>query len=78
MQKCLATLYFDKYNLFCMRQYKAFAQLENLQLVLWTEKKNFWSCVDHWSETALYLLAENSVESWFNYFLQSMNQNTEV
>ena len=30
---------------------------ENLQLVAWTEKRDFWSCVVHWSEIALYFLA---------------------
>ena len=51
---------------------------ENLQLVAWTEKRDFWSCVVHWSETAPCFLAVNSVESWFNYFLRSGNQNTGV
>ena len=49
---------------------------ENLQLVAWTGKRNFWSCVVHWSETALCSLAVNSVGSWFNYFLRNRNQNT--
>ena len=51
---------------------------ENLQLVAWTEKRDFWSCVVHWSETAPCFLAVNSVGSWFNYFLRSGNQNTGV
>ena len=51
---------------------------ENLQLVAWTEKREFWSCVVHWSETAPYFLAVYSVGSWFNYFLRSRNQNTGV
>ena len=49
---------------------------ENLQLVAWTEKRDFWSCVVHWSETAFCFLSVNSVRSWFNYFLRSGNQNT--
>ena len=49
---------------------------KNLQLVAWTEKKNFWSCVVHWSETAPCFLLVNSVRSWFNYFLRSGNYNT--
>ena len=48
---------------------------ENLQLVAWTDKKDFWSRVVHWSETAPSFLAENSVGSWFYYFLHSGNQN---
>ena len=36
---------------------------ENLQLVAWAEKRDFWSCVVHWSETAPYFLAVNSVWS---------------
>ena len=36
---------------------------ENLQLFAWTEKRNFWSCVVHWSETAPCLLAINTVGS---------------
>ena len=51
---------------------------ENLQLVAWTEKWDFWSCVVHWSETAPCFLAVNSVGLWFNYFLCSGNQNTVV
>ena len=51
---------------------------ENFQLVAWTEKRDFWSCVVHWSETALCFLAVNSVRSWFKYFLCSGNQNTGV
>ena len=80
MQYCIAIPFFDKhiYSLFCIRQCKAFAQLENLQLVAWTEKRNFWSCVVHWSETAPCLLAVNSVGSWFDYFLRTANQNAVV
>ena len=52
--------------------------LENLQLVAWTEKRNFWSCVIHWSETAPCFLAVNSVGSRLNYFLRSRNQNMEI
>ena len=44
---------------------------ENFQLVAWTEKRGFWSCVFRLSETAPYFLAVNSVGSWFNYFLPS-------
>ena len=51
---------------------------ENFQLVAWTEKRDFWSCVVRWSETALCFLAVNSLRSWFNYFLRSRNQNTGV
>ena len=51
---------------------------ENLQLVAWTEKKDFWSCVVLWSETAPCCLVVNSVGSWFNCFLRSGNQNTGV
>ena len=51
---------------------------ENLQLVAWTEKRDFWSCVVHWSETAPCFLAVNLVGPWFNYFLRSGNQNTGV
>ena len=47
---------------------------ENLQLVAWIEKRDFWSCVVCWSETALCFLAINSLGSWFNYFLRSGNQ----
>ena len=49
---------------------------ENLQLVAWTNKRYFWSCVAHWSETAPCFLTVNSVGSWFNYFLRSGIQNT--
>ena len=45
---------------------------ENLDFVAWTEKRDFWSCVVHWSETAPCFLAVNSVGSWFNYFLRSI------
>ena len=48
---------------------------ENLQLVAWTEKKDFWSGVVHWSETAPWFLVVNSVGSWFRFFLRSRNQN---
>ena len=48
---------------------------ENLELVAWTEKRDFWSRVVHWSEKAPCL---NSVRLWFNYFLRSGNQNTGV
>ena len=41
MQYCLVIPLLDKHNLFCKRQCKAFAQLENLQLVAETEKKDF-------------------------------------
>ena len=41
---------------------------ENLQRVAWTEKRDFWSCVVHWSEIAPCFLAVNSVGSWFNHF----------
>ena len=51
---------------------------ENSRLIAWTEKRDFWSCVVHWSETAPCFLAVNSVGSWFNYFLRSGNQNTGV
>ena len=51
---------------------------ENLQLVAWTEKRDFWSCVVHWSEIAPCFLAVNSVGSRLNYFLRSGNQNTGV
>ena len=67
-----------KHNLFYMRQCKAFTQLENLQLVFWTEKRDFWSFVVHWSERAPCFLAVNSVGSWFNYFIRSANHNTRV
>ena len=49
---------------------------ENFQLVAWIEKRDFWSCVDHWSETALCFLVVNSLGSWFNYFLGGSIQNT--
>ena len=51
---------------------------ENLQLVAWTEKSDFWSYIVHWSETAVCFLAVNSVVLWFNYVLRSGNQNTGV
>ena len=51
---------------------------ENFQLVAWIEKRDFWSCVVHLSETAPCFLAVNSLGSWFNYFLHSSIQNTEV
>ena len=51
---------------------------EHLQLVAWTEKRNFWTCVVHWSETAPCFLTVNSVGSWFKYFLRSGNLNTGV
>ena len=51
---------------------------ENLELAAWAEKRDFWSCVARWSETAPYFLAVNSVGSWFNYFLHSGSQNTGV
>ena len=51
---------------------------EDLELVAWTEKRDFWSCVVHWSETAPFFLALNLIGSWFNYFLCSGNQNTGV
>ena len=51
---------------------------ENLQLVAWTEKRDFWSCVVHWSETAPCFLAVKSVGLWFNYLLRRGNQNTGV
>ena len=51
---------------------------ENLELVAWTEKRDFWACVVHWSETAPCFLAVNSVGLWFNYFLRNWNQNTGV
>ena len=51
---------------------------ENLLLVAWTEKRDFWSCVVYWSETAPCFLAVNSVGSWFNYFLSSENQSMGV
>ena len=37
---------------------------ENLQLVVWTEKRNFWSSVVHWSETAPCFLAANPIGPW--------------
>ena len=43
---------------------------ENLELVAWTGKRDFWSCLVHWSETAPCFLAANSVVLWFNYFLR--------
>ena len=51
---------------------------ENLQLVAWTEKRDVWSCVVHWLETAPSFLVIKSVGSWFNYFLRSGNQNAGV
>ena len=51
---------------------------ENFQLVAWIEKRDFWSCVVHWSETASCFLAVNSLGSWFNYFIRSGIQNTGV
>ena len=51
---------------------------ENLQLVAWTEKWDFWSCVVHWLEPGPCFLVINSVGSWFKYFLRSGNQNTGV
>ena len=51
---------------------------ENLQLVAWIEKMDFWSCVLHWSGTAPSFLAVHSLGSWFNYFLHSGNQNMGV
>ena len=47
---------------------------ENLELVAWTEKRDFWSCVVHRSETAPCFLAVNLLWLWFNYFLRSGNQ----
>ena len=44
---------------------------ENLELVDWTQKAGFRSCVVHWSETAPCFLVVNSVGLWFNYFLRS-------
>ena len=49
---------------------------ENLKFIVWKEKKIFWSCVVQWSEAAPCILATNSVELWFNYFLRSGNQKT--
>ena len=51
---------------------------ENSQLVAWTEERDFWSCVVHWSGAAPFLLAVNSVGSWFIFFLRSRDQNTRV
>ena len=51
---------------------------ESLQLVAWTEKRDFWSSVVHWSETAPCFLAINLVGSWFNNMLSSGNQHTGV
>ena len=51
---------------------------ENLLLVAWTEKKDFWSRVVHWSETVPCFVAVNSVRLWLNYFLRSGKQKTEV
>ena len=51
---------------------------ENFQLVAWIEKRDFWSCVVHWSETAPCFLAVNSLGSSFNYFLRSGIQNMGV
>ena len=51
---------------------------ENLQLAASTEKRDFWSCVVCWSETASCFLAVNLVGSWFKYFLHCENRNTGV
>ena len=51
---------------------------ESLQLLAWTEKKDLWFCVVHWSGTAPCFLVVNSIGSWFNYFLRRSNQNTWV
>ena len=51
---------------------------ENLQLVVWTEKRDFWSCLVYWSETAPFFLLVNSVGWWSNYFLHSGNQNRGI
>ena len=55
---------------------------ENLQLVASTEKRDFWSCVVYWSETASCFLAVNSVGSWFNTFsvagIKTRGYNTMV
>ena len=78
MQYCLAIPFFDKQNLFCMCQCKAFAQMVDIWkfAAFCLNRENFWSCVVHWSETAPCFLAVNSVGSWFSYFLRSGNQNT--
>ena len=41
---------------------------ENLQFIVWTAKRKFWSCLGHWSETAPCFLAVNLVALWFNPF----------
>ena len=43
---------------------------QNLKLVAWTEKRDFWSCLVHGAEIARCFLAVNSIGSWFNYFLR--------
>ena len=52
-------------------------KFENLKLVVWIEKKDFWSCIAHWSATAPCFLAVNSLGPWLNYYLRSENQNTK-
>ena len=49
---------------------------ENLQLVAWTEKKDFWSSVVHWSETAPSFLAVNLVKSWYNTYMVRRSYKT--
>ena len=39
------------------------------------KKRDFWSCIVHWSETAPCFMAVNSVRLWFNHFLSSRNQS---
>ena len=81
IQYCLAIPFFDKQNLFCMYNAKRLLRcwiFENLHLVAWTEKRDFWSCAVHWSKTAPCFLVVNLVGSWFNYFLRSGNQSRGV
>ena len=81
MQYCFAIPFFDKQNLFCLCQCKAFSQMVDIwkfaACCLRIEKRSL-TCVVHWLETAPCFLAVNSVRSWFNYFLRDGNQNTGV
>ena len=48
---------------------------QNLQLVAWTEKRNFWSCVVHWSETAACFLSDCNGTRTQNYLVRKRTLN---
>ena len=78
MQYCLAIPFFDKLNLFCMCQCKAFAQMVDIwkfAACCLNREKGFLILCSSLLETAPGFLTVNLLGSWFNYWSKTREYN---